>query len=74
MQSIANQKLAKSFFQHFKVIYPDVRSLIVGDSVEMNPHYFLTLFSDLNINYQFDSICFLKLSFYTTSLAGAENK
>ena len=34
LQSIANQKLAKSFFQHFKVIYPDVRSMIVGHLVE----------------------------------------
>ena len=34
LQSIANQKLAKIFFQHFKVIYPDVRYMIVGDLVE----------------------------------------
>ena len=34
LQSIANQALVKCLLQHFKVIYPDVRSMIVGNLVE----------------------------------------
>jgi len=34
LQSIANQALVKCLLQHFKVIYPDVRSMIVGHLVE----------------------------------------
>ena len=34
LQSVANQVLAKCLLQHFKVIYPDVRSMIVGNLVE----------------------------------------
>jgi len=35
LQSVANQGLANSLFQPFTVIYLDVRSLIVGDLVEI---------------------------------------
>jgi hypothetical protein len=35
LQSVANQGLENSFFQPFTVIYLDVRSLIVGDLVEI---------------------------------------
>jgi hypothetical protein len=31
LQSVANQGLANNLFQHFTVIYLDVRSLIAGD-------------------------------------------
>jgi hypothetical protein len=34
LQSVANQAIVNSIIQHFKVIYLDVRSLIVGDLVE----------------------------------------
>jgi len=34
LQSVANQVLVNSLFQHFTVIYLDVRSLIVGDLIE----------------------------------------
>jgi hypothetical protein len=44
LQSIANQGLAKSLYQHFKVIYLDVRSMIVGDLVEN-----ITVFMEIQI-------------------------
>ena len=43
MLSIAIQEIANRQIQHFKVIYLGVRSLIVGDLVEMTTHMILTL-------------------------------
>ena len=45
----------------------------MSTSVEMNPHYFKTLFPNLNVKFQFDSIWVLKFSFYTATFGAGGN-
>jgi len=69
LQSIANQAIENSFIQYFKVIYLDVRSLIVGDLVKnqitrIKPYFHI---NNILTNFQLASYNFKSLHLQTAT-------